>query len=200
MGRGIGSGRGKTCGRGHKGQKARGSVRPWFEGGQTPLYKLVPKRGFKNKHAQPMNPVNIGKLQDYVDMGRLPVDKELTIKDLVDAGVTHNVKHGVKLLAKGELTTPLKLKVSRASQTAIKAVEQAGGEISTVHYNRLALRALLKPHKFDIIPKFARPPPKFMPYYTNWKNRGYLSPQAQLREVLKKRPELMKQGDETVEE
>jgi large subunit ribosomal protein L15 len=171
-----------------------------FEGGQTPLYKLIPKRGFTNKHAKPMNPLNIGRLQDYVDMGRLPVDKELTIKDLVDAGVTRNVKHGVKLLAKGQLTTPLKLKVSRASKSAIEAVEQVGGEITTVHYNRLALRALLKPHKFDIIPKFARPPPKFMPYYTSWKNRGYLSPQAQLREVLKKRPELMKQREKGIEE
>jgi large subunit ribosomal protein L15 len=173
-----------------------------FEGGQTPLYKLIPKRGFKNKHGEPMNPVNLGTLQDYVDMGRLPVDKELTIKDLVDAGVTRNVKQGVKLLAKGTLTAPLTLKVSRASSAAIEAIEQIGGEITTVHYNALALRALLKPQKFDIIPKFARPPPNLMPYYTNWnKNRGYLSPQAQLRELIKKRPELkMKQEEKETDE
>ena len=142
-----------------------------------------------------MNPVNLGTIQDYVDMGRLQVEKEITLKDLVDAGVTHNVKHGVKLLAKGSerFKTPLKLKVSRASAQAIEAVEQAGGEIATVHYNRLALRALLKPEKFDVLPKFARPPPKMMPYYLNWKkNRGYLSPQAQMRELLKERLDLLK--------
>lgn len=168
-----------------------------FEGGQTKFYKLIPKRGFKNAHAQPMNPVNLGTLQDYVDMGRLIPSsngEEITLKDLCDAGVTSNIKHGVKLLAKGSerFKTPLKLRVSRASTQAIEAVEKAGGEVTTVHYNRLALRALLKPEKFDIIPKFARPPPKLMPYYLNWgKNRGYLSPQAQMRDLLRKRPELV---------
>lgn len=152
-----------------------------------------------------MNPVNLGTIQDYVDMGRLNVssDRVLTLKDLVDAGVvTGNVKHGVKLLAKGaeRFKTPLKLNVSRASTQAIEAVERAGGQVTTVHYNRLALRALLKPHKFETIPKFARPPPKLMPYYLNWnKNRGYLSPQAQMRDLLARRPELLQQEKKEVE-
>lgn len=202
MGRGIGSSKGKTSGRGHKGRKSRsgGGIHPRFEGGQTPFYKTLPKRGFTNSHAEPMNPVNLGTLQDYVDMKRLDVDMELTLKDLVDAGVVHNIKHGVKLLAKGSerFTTPLNLKVSRASRQAIEAVEKVGGSVTTVHYNKLALRALLKPHKFDILPKFARPPPKLMPYYTNWeRNRGYLSPQAQMRDLLKKRPELVKKPNES---
>lgn len=142
-----------------------------------------------------MNAINLGTLQDYVDMGRLPRDKTITLKDMCDAGIfTHSsIKHGVKLLAKGKerLTTPLQLEISRASSQAIEAMEAIGGEVTTVHYNRLALRALLKPDKFVQLPKFARPPPKWQPYYTNWnENRGYLSVQAQMRKMLKERPEL----------
>lgn len=190
IGRGIGSSKGKTCGRGHKGQKARagGGVSPLFEGGQTKFYKRIPKRGFKNPRAEPMTPVNVGTLQDFIDMGRLVVtENPFTIKDLIDAGITksNSVKHGVKLLGKGKerLRTPLKIEISRASGGAIEAIEEAGGEITTVHYNRLALRALLKPEKFEIIPKRALPPPKMMQYYTDYDNRGYLSPEMQLKKV-----------------
>lgn len=193
VGRGIGSSKGKTCGRGHKGQKARagGGVSPLFEGGQTKFYKRIPKRGFKNNHAEAMVPLNVGTLQDYIDMGRLtpPSDDEdpLTMKDLVDAGVTKrsSIKYGIKLLGKGKerLRTPVKIEISRASEGAIKAIEAVGGEITTVHYNRLALRALLKPEKFDIIPKRARPPPKLMQYYTDDDKRGYLSPRVELKKV-----------------
>jgi len=193
VGRGIGSSKGKTCGRGHKGQKARagGGVSPLFEGGQTKFYKRIPKRGFKNNHAEAMVPLNVGTLQDYIDMGRLtpPSGDEdpLTMKDLVDAGVTKRsaVKYGIKLLGKGKerLRTPVKIEISRASEGAIKAVEAVGGEITTVHYNRLALRALLKPEKFDIIPKRARPPPKLMQYYTDDDKRGYLSSKVELKKV-----------------
>lgn len=196
IGRGIGCSKGKTCGRGHKGQRARAgkNVRPTFEGGQTPLHKRLPKRGMTNVHATPMTPINVGTLQDYVDMGRLAVPSPdaspLTITDLVDAGIVKksSVKHGVKLLAKGRerLRSPLRLEVSRASRSAIDAVEEAGGEIATVHLNRLALKALLKPHKFDVIPRRALPPPKLMPYYTSYENRGYLSPEVQMRQLRKK--------------
>jgi len=196
VGRGIGSSKGKTSGRGHKGQKARagGGVHPSFEGGQTKLYKRMPKRGFTNVHAEDMVPINVGTLQDYVDMGRLvppssPSDPPLTIRDLVDAGITKasSVKHGVKLLAKGmrRVRDPLRIQVSRASAKAIAAVEAVGGEVTTVHYNRLALRALLKPEKFEgkVLPRQARPPPKLMPYYTSYDKRGFLSPELQLRKV-----------------
>jgi len=194
VGRGIGSSKGKTCGKGHKGQKSRsgGGPSPRFEGGQTPFYKRIPKRGFTNKHAQPMVPINVGTLQDYIDMGRLKVSNELnqqplTMKDLVEAGITKNssIKHGIKLLAKGKerLRSPIKIEISRASTSAIEAIEKAGGEITTVHYNRLALRALLKPEKFEVIPKRARPPPKLMQYYTDYDKRGYLSPEVQLKKV-----------------
>eukprot|EP00590_Aulacoseira_subarctica_P012529 CAMPEP_0172426896 /NCGR_PEP_ID=MMETSP1064-20121228/39534_1 /TAXON_ID=202472 /ORGANISM="Aulacoseira subarctica , Strain CCAP 1002/5" /LENGTH=260 /DNA_ID=CAMNT_0013170765 /DNA_START=83 /DNA_END=865 /DNA_ORIENTATION=+ len=190
VGRGIGSSKGKTCGRGHKGQNSRsgGGVHPTFEGGQTPLFKRIPKRGFKNTvHATPMIPVNLGTLQDFVDMGRLSSDKLITMKDLVEAGFAtmSSVKHGMKLLSKGKerLRSPLKLEMSRASASAIQALEAVGGQVTTVHFNKLALRALLKPHKFELMPNRARPPPKFMPYYTSYKHRGYLSLEMQLQKM-----------------
>lgn len=141
-----------------------------------------------------MVPINLGTLQDYVDMGRIipqskPDDPPLTIKDLVDAGMLKNssIKHGVKLLARGKerLRTPLRIEISRASADAITALESIGGQVTTVHYNKLALRTLLKPHKFEgqIMPKRARPPPKLMTYYTSHEKRGYLSPENQLKKV-----------------
>mmetsp|Transcript_2095 Transcript_2095/g.2957 ORF Transcript_2095/g.2957 Transcript_2095/m.2957 type:complete len:283 (-) Transcript_2095:437-1285(-) len=207
VGRGIGSSKGKTCGRGHKGQKARsgGGPGPLFEGGQTKFYKTIPKRGFTNNHAEKMIPLNVGTLQDFVDMGRLvppgPNDPPLTMKDLVDAGIMKNsvIKDGIKLLAKGKerLRSPIKIEISRASADAIDAIESAGGEITTVHYNNLALRALLKPDKFEIIPKRARPPPKLMPYYTNDHNRGYLSPQVQMKKVLSMNDKVSETSEES---
>ncbi len=137
-----------------------------------------------------MVPINVGTIQDYIDMGRLVVSENnqpFTMKDLVDVGIAKNsaIKHGVKLLAKGKerLRTPFKIEISRASAGAIEAIERVGGEITTVHYNKLALRALLKPEKFEIIPKRARPPPKLMQYYTDYDKRGYLSSEKQLQKV-----------------
>ena len=154
-------------------------------------------------HKADMLGVNVGTIQDFIDMGRLPhaVGQDgsvfLTMKDLVTAGVatSSSIKHGMKLLANGKerLRTPIQLEISRASEEAIRAIENVGGEVTTVHYNRLALRALLKPEKFEDrgLPRFARPPPKWQPYYTNWhRHRGYLSVQAQMRQLLKERPEL----------
>jgi len=124
-------------------------------------------------------------------MGRLilpaPSDPPLTIKDLMHAGMvkSNSIRHGIKLLGKGNerLRSKVRIDVSRASKGAIEAVEGLGGEVRTVHYNKLALRALLKPEKFEIIPKRARPPPSLMPYYTGYENRGYLSPEMQMREL-----------------
>ncbi|OQR95018.1 50S ribosomal protein L15 [Thraustotheca clavata] len=195
LGRGIGSGKGKTCGRGHKGQKARsGRSGPalGFEGGQTPIYQRVPKRGFNNKWATPMHPLNVDRLQLFIDMGRIDPTQTITIKTLTDCGLltTSRVKHGVKLLANGKehLTTPINIEISQASEGAIAAIEKAGGSIKSVYYNRLGLRALLKPHKFEgkLLPQNARPPPKKMGYYTNYDKRGYLSAEIQVQEALKK--------------
>jgi len=197
VGRGIGSGRGKTCGRGHKGQKARSGGGPpaHFEGGQTPFYKRMPKRGFTNIHAQPMVPLNVGTLQDFIDMGRIHLpktddDPPINMKDLVDAGFVKNsaIKHGIKLLADGKerVRSPIRIEISRASKSAIDAIEAVGGEVVTVHFNQLALRALLKPHKFEIIPRRARPPPKMLTYYASYENRGFLSPEVQKKKLMKR--------------
>ena len=198
VGRGVGSSKGKTCGRGHKGQKARsgGKIHPTFEGGPTKLYKLFPKRGFNNKrHATEMYPLNIGTLQTYIDMGRLDAAKPITMRELQLAGMfkANKIKHGIKLLADGKerLKQPIEIYVSRASSAAIEAMEDAGGSGSTVHYNRLALRQLLRPEKFVDRPvRQARPPPKWQSYYTSWKKRGYLNPAIQMREWLSGKPEL----------
>ncbi|KAL7478497.1 hypothetical protein ACHAW6_004256 [Cyclotella cf. meneghiniana] len=227
LGRGIGSSKGKTCGRGHKGQKARAGrgVHPTFEGGQTKFYKTLPKVGrMKNaKFRLQLAPLNIGRLQDFVTMGRLRPsrpDGVLTMKDFVTAGMfpSSSVKSGVKLLAGGKeyVKDKLLIEVPWASKAAIEAVEAKGGYVTTVHHNRLAIRALLKPHKFPIkpesmqtkrlgtmgetseesnvsplsweeerhlLPKRARPPPKYMQYYTDYEKRGYLNPRVQLERM-----------------
>ena len=187
VGRGEGSGRGKTAGRGQKGQKSRtGGGIPYvgFEGGQTPFYKRIPKRGFTNIFARKMEALNVEKLQDWIEQGRIDTTRTITMKDLVDSGLITRIKHGVKLLGQGSETfnTKVDIEVSQASQTAIAAVEKSGGQIKTVYHNRLALRALLKPHKFEgrTFPRRAKPPPKLMPYYTDYKNRGEFSTEMQI--------------------
>jgi large subunit ribosomal protein L15 len=191
VGRGIGSSKGKTSGRGHKGQKARsgGSIHPTFEGGQTRFFKLLPKRGFNNaRHETLMLGINLGTIQTYIDMGRLDANRCLTLYDLQRAGLfkPNAIQHGVKLLGDGAIKQPVMIQCSRASQSAIRTVEQAGGFVTTMHYNQLALRALLRPQKFvrGLVPRQARPPPKLQPYYTSWKNRGYLNPVVQMRQWL----------------
>ena len=191
VGRGPGSGRGKTAGRGHKGQKSRnnGGIRLGFEGGQTPLYRLLPKRGFKNKFARPMEPVNLSKLQDWIAQGRIDPRETITMKHLFDSGLVTRIRHGVKLLGTGadEFKVPVDIEVTQASKSAIAAIEQCGGSIKTVYHNRLGLRVLLKPEKFDgVLPRRARPPPKLMPYYLNYENRGEFSAEVQLAEAEKK--------------
>lgn len=203
IGRGIGCSKGKTSGRGHKGQKARagGSIPLTFEGGQTKLYKLLPKRGFKNRNEATQLPINIGTIQDYVDMGRLDASKVITLHDMKVAGMfkANGVKHGVKLLSEGKerLKQPLLIEVTRASSAAIDAVEQANGQVTTVHMNRLALRQELRPESMKSPVRNARPPPRLQPYYTNFKNRGYLNPVVQMRNWLQKnKPELAQTFDE----
>mmetsp|Transcript_7603 Transcript_7603/g.9472 ORF Transcript_7603/g.9472 Transcript_7603/m.9472 type:complete len:242 (-) Transcript_7603:279-1004(-) len=186
IGRGIGSGRGKTSGKGHKGQKSRSgsNAHRGHVGGQTPLYKLLPKRGFKSKRSNEFAAVNLRDLQLWLDMGRLtPVEGEpLSMRDLVRSGLVSRVKHGVKLLGDGalEFHSKIDIEVSRASKSAIGAIERAGGTVESVYYNPLGLRALLKPERFDVIPKKPRPPPKLMPLYLDYDRRGYLSPKIQL--------------------
>ncbi len=131
IGRGIGSGKGKTGGRGGKGQTARTGVRiNGFEGGQTPIHRRLPKRGFNNIHRVEYPVVNLGSLQKAVDEGRLDAKKPVTIAALIESGLLRNRSKAVKLLAKGKLTAALSLEVNYASKAAVEAVEKAGGKVA----------------------------------------------------------------------
>jgi large subunit ribosomal protein L15 len=130
VGRGIGSGKGKTAGRGGKGQTARTGVAiNGFEGGQMPLHMRMPKRGFNNIHRLEFVEVNVGRLQQAVDSGQLKADGTIDAAALVSAGVLRRARDGVRLLAKGEIKAKLSLKVAGASKAAIAAVEKAGGKV-----------------------------------------------------------------------
>jgi len=132
VGRGIGSGKGKTAGRGVKGQKSRTGVSiKGFEGGQMPLTRRLPKRGFKNIFAKDYSVANLGKIQAAIEEGRLDASKVITAADLVAAGVAKRAKDGVRLLGKGELTTKASFEVAGASASAIAAVEKVGGSVTT---------------------------------------------------------------------
>ena len=131
VGRGIGSGKGKTGGRGVKGQKARSGVAiKGFEGGQMPLHRRLPKRGFNNPGATDLNAVNIGRIQQAVDAGKLDVSAPVTVESLIAAGVVSKARDGVKILGVGELTAKLTFQVSRASKSAVEAIEKAGGSVT----------------------------------------------------------------------
>jgi large subunit ribosomal protein L15 len=133
VGRGIGSGKGKTGGRGVKGQKSRTGVRiKGFEGGQMPIHRRLPKRGFVNIHARKLNEVNLGRVQAAIDAGALDVAKPVTIDVLVAAGVLNKKKGGVRLLGGGELKTRASFEVWGASKSAKEAVEKLGGTVKVL--------------------------------------------------------------------
>ena len=130
VGRGIGSGLGKTAGRGQKGAKARSGVAiNGFEGGQMPLHMRIPKRGFNNIFAKDYSEVNLGMIQKAIDSGKLTAT-DITQAELDAAGLTRGGKHGVRLLGKGELKAKLNFTVAGASKSAVAAVEKAGGTVT----------------------------------------------------------------------
>ena len=130
VGRGIGSGKGKTAGRGHKGQRARaGSATRTFEGGQMPIYRRLPKRGFNNPFRKVYVPLNLDRLQAAVDAGRLDPAQPVDLAALRAAGLVSKRRDGIRLLARGELSAPLTIEVDSASRAAIAAVEKAGGKL-----------------------------------------------------------------------
>ena len=191
VGRGPGSKRGKTSTKGHKGLWARsgGKVRAGFEGGQTPLYRRLPKQGPTNAvFTVEYTPLNLRQLQQWIDMGRIDASQPITMKTLLDAGIVgRSIGQGIKLLGTGaeRFVAPIHIEVSAASASAISAVEKAGGVLTTKYYSRLALRALLKPEKFDVIPREAKPSPKRIKPFLSWEKRGYLSQEVQLRDLLR---------------
>jgi large subunit ribosomal protein L15 len=130
VGRGIGSGKGKTAGRGVKGQKARTGVAvKGFEGGQMPLHRRLPKRGFWNPFSTDYNEVNLGRIQQAVDAGRLPAGEPVTVEALLAAGVCSKPRDGVKLLGNGAISAKLAFEVAAASKSAAAAIEKAGGSL-----------------------------------------------------------------------
>ncbi|KAI3320355.1 ribosomal protein L18e/L15P [Xylariaceae sp. AK1471] len=146
VGRGPSSGKGKTSGRGHKGQKQHGKVKPWFQGGQTPLIFQKGRLGFENLRAPIMSEVNLDKLQEWIDAGRIDPTKPITPKELIQSNLVGTIKDGIKLLARGAdvLKQPVDIMVSRASASAIAAVEKAGGKIVTRYYTKQAIKRLVE--------------------------------------------------------
>ena len=130
VGRGIGSGLGKTGGRGVKGQTSRSGVAiNGFEGGQMPLYRRLPKRGFKNIFAKSFNAVSLGRIQTAIDAKKLDAKEAVTVEALVKAGVVRRAKDGVRILSDGELKAKLAFDVAGASKAAIEKIEKAGGSV-----------------------------------------------------------------------
>ncbi|KIM58702.1 hypothetical protein SCLCIDRAFT_1060848 [Scleroderma citrinum Foug A] len=200
IGRGQGSGYGGTSGRGHKGAKARsgnGKPKAGFEGGQTPITKRFPKKGFVNPNHKVYATVNLDRIQHWIDQGRLSSSptQPITAKELLLSGCVHNVHDGIKLLGdvgmqfcksssvnvpyfKGAqfLKSPIHIISSKASKAAVKAVETSGGSVFCQYYNPLALRDCIKGRTDHISAAPTRR--NDILWYTDWKNRGYLSPEA----------------------
>jgi len=133
VGRGIGSGKGKTGGRGVKGQKARTGVAiKGFEGGQMPLHRRLPKRGFNNIFARHLNEVGLGTIQQAIDAGKLDAKAAITVDVLKAAGIISKARHGVRILGNGEITSSVKFEIAGASKPAIAAIEKAGGSVTIV--------------------------------------------------------------------
>lgn len=129
--RGPGSGKGKTAGRGIKGQKSRSGVAlNGYEGGQMPLYRRLPKRGFTKPNAKKYAVVNLGLIQKFIDLGKIDATAQITEDALVASGLVRRKLDGVRVLAKGEITAKLDLAVTGASQAAVAAVQAAGGSIA----------------------------------------------------------------------
>ena len=129
VGRGIGSGLGKTAGKGHKGQNARsgGGVRPGFEGGQMPLFRRIPKRGFNNRNSKTYTEVTLAMLEERFETGA-----EVTAETLLELGVIKKVNDGIVILGNGELTKKLNVKVSRVTKTAEEKIKAAGGKVEVI--------------------------------------------------------------------
>ena len=131
VGRGAGSGTGKTAGRGIKGQKSRSGVAiKGFEGGQMPLYQRLPKRGFNKPNRKSYAVVNLGLIQKFIDAKKLDIKKPIDAAALIESGLVRRELDGIRLLAKGEITAKLDLHVAGASKSAVEAVEKAGGKVT----------------------------------------------------------------------
>ncbi|KOS20934.1 54S ribosomal protein L10 [Escovopsis weberi] len=205
VGRGPSSGHGKTSGRGHKGQRQHGKVKPWFQGGQTPLIVKHGRKGFDNLRAAEMSVVNLDQIQSWIDQKRLDATKQITPKELIESRLVGAVKDGVKILSRGSetLKQPISVMVSRVSAGAIAAIEAAGGRVVTRYYTKQAIERLVageagnteRPlpvgaeHVEAVLAEARRSPFRYrlpdptsredMEYYRDPAHRGYLSFQVQ---------------------
>ncbi len=140
LGRGIGSGLGKTSGRGHKGQKARGSVAPGFEGGQNPLYRRMPKRGFNNYNAKNYFVINVGSIQTFIDEKRIDSAKTLELSYLLELGIAKGYYDGFRVLGTGELKDKISVKADHVTGSAKEAITKAGGSVEVIEKKDKSLK------------------------------------------------------------
>ena len=154
VGRGIGSGKGKTAGRGHKGQKSRSGVAiKGFEGGQMPIHMRLPKRGFNNFTKKKYTEITTGRLQSYIDNGLLKSEKEITENDFVSSCEIKKSTNGFKLLNKGELKSKINLSISKATKSSIELVEKLGGTVNILEVPKEKRnRKIVKKSKQDNTP------------------------------------------------
>jgi len=177
-GRGPSSGKGKTSGRGHKGQGQHGGVPEGMNGGQTPDHIVAGPYGFKNWNPTKLSPLNVGRLQDWISAGRIDPTAPITFKELVGSRCIHGIKEGVKLLSKGsrDFKARINITVSRASRSAIAAIEARGGKVTTRFFNREGVLQTTYPQHFPVKHRLANPTSrKDLEYYRNPDNRGYLT-------------------------
>ena len=137
LGRGVGSGLGKTSGKGHKGQKSRSGVSiKGFEGGQMPIHRRLPKRGFNKHNRKVYRILNLGDLQKVIDNGKIDIKKEINSSVILSSGVIKNLKDGIRILARGKITSKVNILVDGASKNAIEQVEKAGGNLAVTEKNK----------------------------------------------------------------
>ncbi|RCK54926.1 54S ribosomal protein L10, mitochondrial [Candida viswanathii] len=185
LGRGASSGKGKTSGRGQKGQKARGKVPWWHEGGQTPYYRRFPLTGFSNPNRRIYQQIKLARIQEFWNTGRIPLKEgdTLTIQEMVKCGlVTRTLRHGVKILAAGasNYNVPLNIEASKGTAVAIETIEKIGRTFTAKYFSRLGIRAHVHPERFLLkygyVPMEARPSQRRdINYYSNPEKRGYLA-------------------------
>ena len=136
LGRGVGSGLGKTSGKGHKGQKSRSGVSiKGFEGGQMPIHRRLPKRGFNKHNRKVYRILNLGDLQKVIDNGKIDIKKEINNSVILSSGVIKNLKDGIRILARGKITSKVNILVDGASKNAIEQVKKVGGNLAVTEKN-----------------------------------------------------------------
>ena len=137
LGRGVGSGLGKTSGKGHKGQKSRSGVSiKGFEGGQMPIHRRLPKRGFNKHNRKVYRILNLGDLQKVIDNGKIDIKKEINSSVILSSGVIKNLKDGIRILGRGKITSKVNILVDGASKNAIEQVNKVGGNLAVTEKNK----------------------------------------------------------------